>query len=137
MTTQVTLSTKAELLQANIDRLERSWGRRKICAEITSCLCCPCTFVGLCIPTILCYYCVCYCALYKERDILAEALRCCQCRMFDAPPENCCQLACTFCTPLTAGDMPKDPQFYSTPPERQSMQESAKKIEDTVNLSIL
>jgi hypothetical protein len=134
---QVTFSAvKSELFQekAKIERLERTWGRRKVCAEITSCLGCSCTSLAICIPSLLCYYCICYCALYKNRDMIAETLRCCQCMMFDAPPENRCQLACTFCTPLVAGDMPEKLNYYSTPPERQTMQEIAKKIEDTLKL---
>jgi hypothetical protein len=127
---------KAALVQekAKIERLERAWGRRKVCAGITSCLCSSCTFFAICIPSVLCHYCICHCLLFKKRDLIEEVLHCCQCMMFDAPPENVCQLACTFCTPLVAGDMPEQLNYYSTPPERQTMEETAKKIEETLKI---
>jgi len=109
------------LLKTSQQMFYRTIRNRKCGGEITSCCCCPITFIATLIPFLLCYPCNCYLILSDKEDYFSKTMDFIGCGL-DRPPENRRELCCIYCTPLYL-DLPdlntkNGPDFYTLPIER-------------------
>lgn len=122
--TKAQLTQRKDILTQSQKAYERTIQNRSCIAQTSSCCLCPCTCTTTILCLIFCYPCICYKLLYKSEDCFTKSLQSMGCVLFERPPNNSCELCCTYCTPMYA-DFP-DPNhqngrnYYALPHERRN-----------------